>query len=65
MKPHQVKQVIATAAKLPPAKGRALVAALALAAKEPLPVDPLEEAVRIFEIAMANAAINALEESLS
>lgn len=40
MKSSRVKQVLTAAAALPPAKGRALIAALALAAKEPVEAEP-------------------------
>lgn len=63
MKAQRLKQIIDAAAKLPPAKGRALIAALSISAKDPLPRDPLAEAETYFEAAMINAAINALEES--
>ncbi|MDP3851967.1 MAG: hypothetical protein Q8Q59_15805 [Luteolibacter sp.] len=62
MKTTRVKQILEAAAKLPPAKGRALVAAIS-AKEEPVREDPLSDAARMMEAAMIEAAFKALEES--
>lgn len=62
----RVKQVLATAAALPPARGRALIAAVAAkaAAKKPDPETYLDEAAGSLAAAMEQAVLAELERSL-
>lgn len=62
MKTSRIKQVLTAAAQLPPAKGRALVAAAVIAKAElPASSDPLSDAQDLLELAMLSAALDALE----
>lgn len=65
MKSNRTKQILEAAAKLPPAKGRALVAAI-LAKEEPVKSaeDFLAEAADTMAAAMEMAALMRLEEML-
>lgn len=64
MKSSRIQQVLAAAATLPAAKGRALVAALAISAKEPVDAtDFVEKAAALFEQRMAGMLVAELEET--
>ena len=63
MKGERLKQILAAAGKLPPAKARALISAVAAKADpEPSAEDSLSEAALLMEAAMIDAALKTLEQ---
>ena len=64
MRESRTRQILKAASKLPPARARVLVQAVAAKSqpKKPSREDLLSDAARLFEAAMIDAALTALEQ---